>query len=114
MKIIILSLLGFFFSSTLLASGGYIAQNVELTSVANTAANGASFTVKTANGSGPCSGQSITFRLSDAGNNGHDEGIHNRAYSTALTALTAGKVVSIYSYADSSVCNRAAYIQIFQ
>ncbi|WP_444894448.1 DUF5992 family protein [Microbulbifer sp. TRSA001] len=96
------------------ASGGYIAQSVEITAVANTAANGMSFTVKTANGNGLCNGESITFPLSVAGNAGNNEEIHSRAYAAALTALTTGKKVSIYSYEDSSVCNRAAFIEIFQ
>ncbi|WP_369974287.1 hypothetical protein [Microbulbifer sp. A4B17] len=28
--------------------------------------------------------------------------------------MTTGKKVSIYSYEDSSVCNRAAFIEIFK
>jgi hypothetical protein len=101
-------------SASLWAAEGYIAQSVEIISVANTAANGMSFTVKTAGGTGLCSGESITFPLSNAGNAGNNEGIHNRAYSAALTSLVTGKAVSIYSYENSSVCNRAAYIEIFR
>ncbi|MFS1525932.1 DUF5992 family protein [Microbulbifer sp. 2304DJ12-6] len=102
------------FSMEVLASSGYIANGVEIISVANTGANAKSFTVKTTNGSGLCSGETITFPLSLAGNAGNNEGIHNRAYSAALMALSTGKLVSIFSYDDASVCNRAAYIEIFK
>ncbi|MDP5210106.1 DUF5992 family protein [Microbulbifer sp. 2205BS26-8] len=102
------------FSMKALASSGYIALEVEITSVANTGANAKSFTVKTANGSGLCSGETITFPLALSGNDGHNEGIHNRAYSAALMALSTGKLVSIFSYDDASFCNRAAYIEVFK
>ncbi|WP_444886552.1 DUF5992 family protein [Microbulbifer sp. JMSA008] len=101
-------------SMNVMASPGYIAKNVKIVSVANTGANAMTFTVRTANGTGICSGESITFPLSIAGNAGNNEGIHNRAYSAALMALASEKKVSIYSYEDSSICSKAAYIEVFK
>ena len=105
---------GIFFPIMAWAESGYIASDVEIIAVAHTGANAKTFTLRTANGTGICSGQNITFPLSAAGNSGNDEAIHNRAFSVALTALSIGSRVSIFSYEDSTVCNRAAYIEIFR
>ena len=93
--------------------GGWLANSVEITSVANTSNNAMAFTVETTEHSKDCSGKTITFPLNVAGNAGNNKEIHSRAYSTALAAMMAGKKVSIYSYADQSVCTQAAYIRVF-
>ncbi|WP_444891730.1 DUF5992 family protein [Microbulbifer sp. DLAB2-AA] len=69
-----------------LAAPGYIAQDIEIVSVANMDVNVTSFTLKTANATGIWSGESITFPLSITGDAGNNESIHQHAYSRALMA----------------------------
>ncbi|MBB5212006.1 DUF5992 family protein [Microbulbifer hydrolyticus] len=97
-----------------LAEKGWIATSVEVVEITNTGSNGKNFTVKVSGGDNnyPCENGQITFPLANAGNTGNDIHIHNRAFSMALTALTTGSKVSIFSYEDNSVCNRAAHIKI--
>ena len=94
-------------------AAGYIASNVTITAVSNTANNGQHFTIRTAGGSGVCAGQKITFPLADAGTASNNQEIHNRAFALALAAMLSGKHVSVYNYADDT-CSHAAYIEIFQ
>lgn len=99
-----------------LAAAGWIATNVEIDAVTNTRVNGQNFqiTVSAGDGSNVCEGSDIWFPLSDAGTSGNDKDILERAFSIALTALTTGKKVSIYTYDDNTSCGRAAYIKIIK
>ena len=103
-------------SSEVLAGSGYIATSVEVDEVTNTASNGKSFSIKVSGGDGshPCEDTVITFPLSKAGNSGNDTDIHTRAFSLAITALTAGKKISVVNYEDDTSCNGAAYIKLLK
>ena len=96
------------------ADSGWIATNVEVVEVTNTSGNGKSFTIRVEGGDGnhPCEDGQITFPLVAAGNAGNDPEIHARAFSIALTALSTGNGVSIFSYEDNLACNRAAHIKL--
>ncbi|WP_444933509.1 DUF5992 family protein [Microbulbifer sp. JTAC008] len=113
-KIIATSLMAL--SMQAVADKGWIATDVEVTAVTNTNSNGQSFSVVVTDGDGnyPCEDTTIGFPLGAAGKEGGDEGIHNRAFSLAITALTAGKRVSIYSYSDNSICSGAAHIKLLK
>ena len=108
--------IAFLFANTALAEQGWIATSVEVTEITNTASNGKSFTIKVTGGDNnyPCEDGQISFPLGSAGNAGNDTDIHNRAFSIAITALTTGNKISVFSYEDDSVCNRAAHIRIIK
>ena len=109
MKFIIKSVLTgvVFLGTQIVVAGQYIAVDAKLISVFNTDGNTASFGVTVSGGSSTdsCTGQ-ITFPVSAS-----DVNIHNRAYSTALTALTTGMSVDIHNYQGTD-CNNAAFIRI--
>ena len=104
------------YANTALAEPGWIATSVEVVEMTNTASNGKSFTIKVTGGDNnyPCEEGQISFPLGSAGNAGNDVDIHNRAFSIAITALTTGNKISVFSYEDDSVCNRAAHIRIIK
>ena len=95
-------------ASNVTAAGSYLVTDGTIDGIANTSNNQASFAVRVSGGSNNlCDGTYIVFPEADSPN----KESHARAYATALTALTAGLPVRVYSYIDSS-CGRAAYIEI--
>ena len=87
---------------------GYLVYGGVVTTVANTANNSDTFLIKVTGGvNNLCEGQWIQFPAGEAFNSE----VHKRAYSTALTALTARMPVTIHNYADNS-CTKAVQIQI--
>ncbi|GAA0464029.1 hypothetical protein GCM10009096_00610 [Parasphingorhabdus litoris] len=107
LKIIAIPL--FLLSTNAHAAGAYLASGATVTDVVNIANNGQNFAVKTEGGSSNCNAQWIIFPEANAPN----ANAHQRAYSTALTALTTGMKVTIYNYADST-CVRASYIHLMK
>jgi len=107
MKNLLLKTIPLFLLSTHLHAG-FLIQGATVTLVANTSQNSNNFAIHTAGGTGPCaSATQIIFPLSAA----PSEAVHTKAYSTALTALTAGLKVSIYNY-SSDLCDGAVNISI--
>ena len=92
-------------------AAGYIVTDGEITQLYNTESNTKSFGMRVVGSGGDCEGKDIFFPLSHAGASGNDVDLHNRAYSTALTALSTGMKVDIYNYADDS-CVYASFIRI--
>lgn len=90
-----------------LVANEWVATDSTVAQIANTNVNGRNFSIITLGGSGPCAGKLIIFPESDA------SGVeaHQRAYATALMALSMGMRVSIYNYYSSS-CDRASFIAI--
>ena len=88
---------------------GYIATDATIIKIGNTiySATSSAFFVVVSGGTGVCQGVSIVFNLSDT-----DAETQQRAYAAALAAFASGAKVSIYSWEDSSVCDRAAYIEL--
>jgi len=79
-----------------------------VTRVANTNGNSDSFQVLTTGDTGPCAGNNwIVFPRSSAAS----DGVHNRAYSTAITAMMSGKKILIHNY-QNDACTGAVYIEI--
>jgi hypothetical protein len=108
-KILPISLL--FISSLSSATGQYIASNAKITKVVNTASNSAAFIIVVEGGTGPCvtttTQKNIYFPRVSAAN----QDVYDRAYMSAMTALSAGNKVNIYNYADGT-CNNAVAIEI--
>ena len=94
--------------STYSFAGTNLVQNAIITEVSNTSSNTPNFSVKTSGGTGVCTGgQWIVFSLEDAS----DAATHQRAYASALLALSAGLKVRIYNYIDGT-CQHAGYIEL--
>ncbi|ABU70935.1 DUF5992 family protein [Vibrio campbellii] len=89
------------------ALSGDIVNNGVITEVRNTGSNVDMFEIVVSNGTGPCSGKTIKFPRSDA----VTKEVHDRAFSTALTAFASGSKVRVYNYRDDT-CNHAVYISI--
>ncbi len=87
-----------------------LVSRAKITVLGNTPDGSQSFFVRTSGGFGPCvDGVVIVFPLSLS----PDEGAHNRAFSLALTAYTAGKSVKIATLSNGDTnCRRAAYIDL--
>jgi hypothetical protein len=86
---------------------GWSVSDAEVIQVINTSGNLKNFTIVTTGGSGPCVGQYIQFPETDAANGA----AHQRAYASALLALTTGMKVTVHNYFDDT-CNRASFIQL--
>ncbi|MCL6270742.1 DUF5992 family protein [Sansalvadorimonas sp. 2012CJ34-2] len=104
MKIFLTSLLLLLIST---AHAEYIVTEGEIISVANTSSNQQVFTIWVKNGQGVCGNQSIHFPRNAAAS----LEIYQRAYTTALAALSAGWKISVYDYNGSS-CRNASYIKV--
>jgi len=95
------------FSISGIAQAGELVTDAVITSVGNTSGNGPSFFVIVSGGSGLCTNQFIWFPESAAG----DANVFNRAYKSALLALSTGMHVKIHNYSDNT-CAKASYIQV--
>jgi hypothetical protein len=111
-------LLGFaFFSTTLLASDGWLAYDSQVKAVnTNGNNNGTTVGVVVEGGSGPCNnaGKSGNLRgwIGFQEQNGISKSALNRLYAMALTAQTTGKKVRIYSYSNYPDCNSAITMEM--
>lgn len=111
----LLSILVLSFISGSLYAGQWVAEDILIDSVSSTAANQdifeITFTDSTSNSlcsSGNSGFDIVAFPVSAAGS----PNIHERSFSVAMTALTMGLKVNIYSYSTSGVCWEASYIEI--
>ncbi len=107
LKMIVLPLI--IASTSAHATGTYLATGATVTDVVNTSSNAQNFAIKTEGGSSICAGQWMVFPEADAANSN----AHQRAYSTALTALSTGMKVTIYNYINGT-CVRASYIHLMK
>jgi hypothetical protein len=89
------------------ASAGYIVTGAKIIKIANTANNQDYFSVLISGGTGPCATMWVAFPQSAAAT----QKILDRAFALAMSAMTAGYVVSIYNYQSDS-CDKAAYIEV--
>lgn len=94
-------------SNFALASGVFIAKGATIKSIANTNGNADDFTIWLEGGTGSCANEAISFPR----NATTSSEVHNRAYSTALTAFSMGAKVTVHNYAGDD-CKNAAYIKI--
>jgi hypothetical protein len=88
-------------------AGGMVLSDGLITSVTNTSGNGSHFSVGISGGAGVCAGRTLRFSQSSAGN----EEVFKRAYAAALTAISAGLLVDVYSY-KSLTCTSPSWIRI--
>ena len=89
-------------------NAGYLVKGGTVTEVVNTSNNGTTFSIKVTGGTNNlCEGGWIGFPVANAA----DPDTHKRAYSTVLTALTAGLKVDIYNYSDNG-CGEASYVGV--
>ena len=108
LKSVLFAVVIFTLYSPFVFAGEYLARNAIVTHVANTSSNEKNFAIQVSGGSiGTCSGKWIVFPESAAANSA----AHQRAYSTALTALTTGLKVQIHNYTNGT-CSLASYIEI--
>ncbi|MCG9679190.1 DUF5992 family protein [Vibrio sp. Isolate24] len=94
-------------SNFALASGAFIAEGSTIESIANTYNNTDSFSISVKGGTGVCGNTTILFPR----NATTSSEVHNRAYSTALTAFSMGAKVKVYNYIGRD-CKNASYIEI--
>ncbi|WP_299495118.1 DUF5992 family protein [uncultured Shewanella sp.] len=106
-KNILCSLTFILFASNANATGSYIVIDGIITSISNTRSNENSFTVSVSGGVGSCKDSTIIFPLSAAGT----PEVHERAYSSALTAFVSGLKVKIHNYSGDN-CDTASYIRL--
>lgn len=88
-------------------SGTWLVQGGTVTDVANTINDTDNFAIRVTGGTTNLCSNWITFPKAEAA----DPETHERAYATALTALTTGVKVNIYNYDDSS-CDKAVAIAV--
>lgn len=93
------------------AEQGWLIKDAQISKLGNTiySATASAFFIEISGGTGLCAGNTIVFRLNET-----DKESFQRAYSAALAAFSANFKVSIYSWADAGVCDRAAYIEIYK
>lgn len=96
------------FSMSPLIFADYIATNASVLKVRNTASNTNTFEIVLEEGSTICNGQVIAFPHTKAAS----PEVHSRGYALALTALTTGMKIRVYSYTEVAPCRNAAYIEL--
>lgn len=90
------------------AAEGYVVREAEVTKVTSSSSNSDIFRVYYSGGiNDQCNG-GVRFFQSKAGS----EGIFNKTFSLATTALVSGMKVSIYSYSDNADCDSAITIEL--
>lgn len=90
------------------AAGGFIVQKALVTKVSATSQNQEAFWVFYSGGtSDSCNGKA-KFRREHAGT----DGVFDRAFTLATSALVSGNSISIYSYTDSSDCESAVSVDL--
>lgn len=98
-------------TASAVSANQYIVTDAIVTKVGSTAGNGESFWVVAKHGQGSCVSQSSQVNVYFPRTAVNSEKIFDRAYAAALSALTTGKRVNIYNYADSS-CDKAVAIEL--
>ena len=89
------------------ANADFIVQGGQVVSVSNTTGNTSQFRVGIAGGTGVCADTTLVFNEARAGN----KDIFKRGFAVALTALSTGRMVRVWSYEGDS-CFSPAYIEI--
>ena len=103
MTILLLTLVGISTAS----AGTYVVRNAVITKIANTSSNENKFAIFVEGGTGSCVNEWVHFPESAA----TSKEIHERAYSAALAAMTAGIKVTLHNYHDEG-CRNVSYIQL--
>ncbi|WP_020411156.1 DUF5992 family protein [Microbulbifer sp. VTAC004] len=96
-----------FISMNSFAGAGYITTGATVTKVSATSQNADAFWVWYSSGTDKCSGK-VKFQLANAGT----EGVFQRTFTLATTALVSGKRVDVYSYTDDTDCLSAVSIDL--
>ncbi|AWF81930.1 hypothetical protein BTJ40_14455 [Microbulbifer sp. A4B17] len=90
------------------AGEGYLTQDAIVTKVSSTSQNADAFWVWYSSNTDNCSGK-IKFQLVNAGT----EGVFQRSFTLATTALVSGKKVGIWSYKDDTDCFSGVSIDVY-
>lgn len=95
-------------SNVAFSAQGYIVKGAKISTVSSTSNNVDAFWVYYEGGqSDNCNGR-VKFIATNAGT----EGVFERSFSLAMSALVAGKKVEIYSYIDDTNCHSAVSINM--
>ena len=89
------------------ANADFIVQNGQVVRLSNTTGNTSQYKVGIAGGTGVCADTTIIINEARAG----DKDIFKRGFALALTALSTGLTVRVWSY-EGDDCFSAAYIEI--
>ncbi len=100
-------LLSFLFVVPSAKARGRVLTGGRITAVTNTTGNTSVFTIKTIGGTGICANKGIKFSQSS----GKNEEVFKRAYAAALTAISAGLLVDVYTYGTLN-CTTPSWIRI--
>ena len=86
---------------------GELIRDATVTEVNNNSSNGADFSIRTAGGTGICTGELIAFPEVKS----QSEASTNQAFSIALAAFMSQKKVRVHNY-DDDHCRGASFIAI--
>ncbi|MCW8090202.1 DUF5992 family protein [Alteromonas sp. ASW11-130] len=95
-------------SMSVVASQGYMIKDATATKVSATSNNIDAFWLHYSGGSGDKCGGKVKFMRTYAGT----DGVFDRAFTLATTAVVAGNKIEVYSYTNNTNCESAVSINL--
>lgn len=103
-----IAIIALFITSQAFAGPGHMVKSAKVTLVSSTSGNQDAFWVHYSSGSGDTCAGKVRFYRSKAGT----DGVFERSFSIATTAVVTKMNVDIYSYTEVTDCNSAVAINL--